>query len=371
MKPGKRSGKTRERGRGEGFVAIAQILPGMEELAPIKPLLSKKAKSPPETKALTVQAKYHYTRLKQIDELARIGQGDSQDIGFMARLLTLCSLPRTNPGDRLQYKRQNGPYKLIMLAGGDNKLPWGNIPRLLLAWVCTEAVQTQERKLVLGQSLSAFMEKLGIKSDSGGSRGDRTRLRNQIDRLFNCHIDMIYEGREGKASTGGRFAPKTMLWWDYRQPDQQTLWQSWILLGEELFNEIIRYPVPLNVQILKKLKRSSLGLDLYMWLSYKTFTLYRNRQENLRIAAEGGKPLLKERDRLSWPQLYIQFGADPSLASDNTTVQNFRRDVLREIAKLRIPWPELDVRTTQGCLDIHACMPSIAPKEESSRQLPG
>ena len=32
----------------------------------------------------------------------------------MARLMTLCSLPRTNPGDQHQYKRQNGPYRLIL-----------------------------------------------------------------------------------------------------------------------------------------------------------------------------------------------------------------------------------------------------------------
>ena len=31
-----------------------------------------------------------------------------------ARLMALCSLPRSNPGNRLQYKRVNGPYKLIM-----------------------------------------------------------------------------------------------------------------------------------------------------------------------------------------------------------------------------------------------------------------
>ena len=129
-------------------------------------------------------------------------------MGFMARMLTLCSLPRADPGDRMQYKRQNGPYKLIMIAGGDNKLPYGNLPRLLLAWLCTEAFRTQEKKLVLGQSLSAFMQQLGIKGDSGGSRGDRTRLKNQIDRLFNCHIDMIYETREGKASTGGGLPPR-------------------------------------------------------------------------------------------------------------------------------------------------------------------
>ena len=74
----------------------------------------------------------------------------------MARMMALCSLPRTNPGNRLQYKRTNGPYKLVMVAGADNKLPYGNLPRLLLAWVCTEAVRTQSRVLVLGKSLAKF-----------------------------------------------------------------------------------------------------------------------------------------------------------------------------------------------------------------------
>ena len=65
-------------------------------------------------------------------------------------MMALCSLPRTNPGHRLQYKRTNGPYKLIMIAGGDNKLPFGSLPRLLMAWVSTEAVKTQSPVLVLG-----------------------------------------------------------------------------------------------------------------------------------------------------------------------------------------------------------------------------
>ena len=78
-----------------------------------------------------------------------------------------------------------------MIAGGGNKLPFGNLPRLLVAWVSTEAVRTQSRELVLGSSLAEFMRKLGISSDSGGSRGERTRLRNQMDRLFHAHVSLI------------------------------------------------------------------------------------------------------------------------------------------------------------------------------------
>ena len=71
-------------------------------------------------------------------------------LGFMARMLALCSLPRTNPKQRNQYVRRNGPYALYMTAGAGNKLPYGNMPRLLVAWVCSEAVRTQRRELVLG-----------------------------------------------------------------------------------------------------------------------------------------------------------------------------------------------------------------------------
>jgi hypothetical protein len=82
---------------------------------------------------------------------------------------------------------------------------------------------------------------------------------------------------------------------------KQTLWKSWIELGEELYQEILAHPVPLDMGILKAMRRSSLGLDLYMWLSYKTFTLYSQK---------------KKRERLTWERLYMQFGSDPSLAGD-------------------------------------------------------
>ena len=58
---------------------------------------------------------------------------------------------------------------------------------------------------------------------------------------------------------------------------------SMLLLGEEFFNEVIRNPLDLN--ILHAVKRSPLGLDLYLWLTYKTFALKR--------------PLC-----LTWPKLY-------------------------------------------------------------------
>ena len=58
----------------------------------------------------------HFTQLDQVTQLVGVRDTDP-DLGFMARLLALCSLPRTDPKNRLQYVRRNGPYALVMIAG--------------------------------------------------------------------------------------------------------------------------------------------------------------------------------------------------------------------------------------------------------------
>ena len=290
---------------------------------------------------LTPQASYHFTRFDQVDQLVGASEADA-DLGFMARLLALCSLPRTNPGNRIRYKRANGPYTLYMTAGGDNKLPYGNLPRLILAWVSTEAVQTRSRVLILGSSLSNFMRKLGMEDRSGSPRGDRTRLRNQMDRLFHSHVQLIYEDENHKASVSSQVADRTDLWWNPKRSDEPSLWDSKILLSEAFFNEIISHPVPLDMNTLKALKRCALGLDLYLWLTYRTFALTRPLQ-------------------ITWRQLYRQFGLDPSKSSDKQTVKNFRRNALRELKKIKVAWPALNYATEPGMLILHPSTPTIAP----------
>ena len=48
--------------------------------------------------------------------------------------------------------------------------------------------------------------------------------------------------------------------------------------------------------------------------------------------------------RLSWPSLYRQFGADPDKAGDNRTVQDFRKDSLRELKKIKMAWLDCTMR---------------------------
>ena len=274
---------------GGGFVPVGQMaarLPGIDG----------------RTRSMSVNTRNHFTVLKQIDQLIEASDAEP-DLGFMARLMCLCSLPRTNPRQRTQYVRRNGPYTLVMSATGDPaRLPYGNIPRLLLAWVCTEAVRTQSRELVLGRSLYEFMRRLGMEDRSGGVNGQRTRLRNQMTRLFRCSVQLQQSDGDHEVTVSSLIADKSEYWWHAAEgSDRPGLFDSTIRLGEEFFNEILAHPVPLDMHILRSLKRSPLGLDLYVWLVYRTFTLR--------------APLC-----LSWRQVLRQFGADPAKESRKNSV---------------------------------------------------
>ena len=177
----------------------------------------------------------------------------------------------------------------------------------------------------------------------------RARLRNQMKRLFRCTVSLNYEDERGEASVSSFIADRTEFWWNERKPDERALWESKIELSEKFFNEIIRNPVPLDMNTLKALKRCALGLDLYLWLTYRTFALR--------------APL-----RLTWRQVYRQFGLHPAKASDKRTVLNFRRKVLRELKKIKLAWPGLNYATAPGVLILYPSTPAIAPSSEPPRR---
>ena len=164
---------------------------------------------------------------------------------------------------------------------GDCKLPFGNLPRLLLAWVCTEAVRTGSRELILGRSLAEFMRTLGVYSSGGRVQ---IRLRNQMRRLFSAHVQLVYEHEHGESRVSSSVAERTELWWNERKLDQPVLWESKIELGEKFFHEIIQHPVPIDINTLTALKRSTLSLDLYLWLTYRD--LYASASVAAHLAAD-------------------------------------------------------------------------------------
>ena len=83
-----------------------ELVPVAEAIADLPGPVQALRKTPPP-------ARRGFTLADQVNQLVGASEADP-DLGFMARLLALCCLPRTNPGNRHQYKRVNGPFKLIM-----------------------------------------------------------------------------------------------------------------------------------------------------------------------------------------------------------------------------------------------------------------
>ena len=79
------------------------------ELVPVAEVVSRLDGPVAAIREASPQARHHFTQVDQVNQLVSASEADP-DLGFMARMMALCSLPRTNPGNRKEYKRGNGPY---------------------------------------------------------------------------------------------------------------------------------------------------------------------------------------------------------------------------------------------------------------------
>jgi hypothetical protein len=258
-------------------------------------------------------------------------------LGYMARALVQATMPHSKI-DSHEFKRRNGAFKLTILADSEVGLPYGSIPRLLVAWVTTEAVRTKEREIILGHTLSDFMAKLDL-IPTGGRWGSITRLREQMKKLFAASISCTYDDGQNWAIRNVQPVAKANLWWDPKSPQQAALFQSTITLGEEFFNEAVNHPIPIDMRALKALKRSPMALDIYCWLTYRM-------------------SYLKQSSTIPWEILQIQFGAD--YAATPQGLRDFRRAFLRELKKVQVVYPEAKLESLPGSgLTLHSSQSHI------------
>ncbi|WP_052888125.1 replication protein RepA [Thermogemmatispora carboxidivorans] len=278
---------------------------------------------------------------------------DKAEAAFIARQLIQATLPHRNPGDVPLWKRKNGNLTLGIQPGINIETgrsygyPYGTIPRLLLFWITTEALRTKNPRLALGHSLASFMCQLGLSpSTGGGKRGDAKRLRDQMERLFKAKIS-FHQTREEKERKGGAWldmqvAPEGVLWWDERQPEQNTLWGSWIELGKQFFDAITAAPVPVDMRALKALKNSPLALDLYSWATYTAFRTKEIGQSRF----------------VTWKLLHEQLGGDYA------NLKDFGRKTRAAFRKVQTVYPELGIEFEPGGVRVLPCNPSMTIRKE-------
>ncbi len=247
----------------------------------------------------------------------------SDDIVFMARELILCTLPHNDPKDVLSWSRTNGNLTLGIKTGVNEKtgkaygIPYGTIPRLILVLIVTEILRTKSRRLELGNRLADFLMKLGLNASNGtGKRSDARRVKEQMERLLHSIISFNYslkgKDRSGSAWLNMEIAPEGVLWWSDKDPEQTALFGSWIEVGEKFFNAVMKSPYPLDIRVLRHIKNSSLGIDLYTILNREAYR-----------AMKDGKPRF-----LAWEWLHEQTG------NEYGRLDKFRKKAFEQINAL-------------------------------------
>lgn len=264
------------------------------------------------------------------------------EFAFTPREIIQATLPYRNPGDIPFFLRENGDYALIIQPGIDLKTkkstgyPYGSLPRLLLFWLTTVVIQRGERYIPLGFSLADFMRKLGLNPDNGsGAKSDSRRLRDQMKRLFNSRISFQYVTERSESYLSMLVASTQQYWWSTVQPEQKTFSESYIELGLEFFNAIQQHRVPLDMAVLKQIRHSPLALDLYCWLSYRTFSAYKTGKQY----------------KVPWRSLMEQFGTTYSRLRD------FRHYARQQLRSIQVVYPDLCLEDSDQYLVVKPCRP--------------
>lgn len=273
-----------------------------------------------------------------------------QDKAFLARQLVQTTLPHANPGNVPVWTRSNGMLTLVIQQGYDragNPIghPYGTIPRLLMYWLTTEAVRKKDAKLELGDSLAGFMDEIGLNPTNGtGPRSDAYRLKDQMNRLFSSLIRFetsgtTADGMSYDAQENMLIAEKRVFWWDQKNPNQRSLWGSYVQLDPKFFAAITANPVPVDLRALRAIKRSPLALDLYSLLTYQAFR-----------AGKGGQPRF-----MSWKQL------QNALGTSYADVSNLRKAVKPALNKILAVYPHLSIGEREGGIEVlPESLPAIA-----------
>jgi hypothetical protein len=345
-------------------------IPSVSNPASAAPLVDR----PPTVVPLDARRNSRDVMKRLFEEALAIESEDARRagaIGFLGRVLVQATLPyREPPNSPPAWGRRNGNVALVIQPGYtirekstpnlDGRMivqqvpvslgyPYGNIPRLVLAWLSTEMVRTQERRVVLGRSLREFMEGIGLESVSGGKNGSITRLREQLGRLFASSIAVIRdEAIAGKSiqslhNAGFRIADQSSLWWDPQRPEQAGLFQSEVMLSERFYNELTDKPVPVDLRALRALKQSPIALDIYSWLTWRN-------------------SFLRSNATVPWEALMGQFGTESS-------PKKFRENFKKALQQVLVVYPSARVDISRAGLVLIPSPTSIAklPAANKSR----
>lgn len=185
-------------------------------------------------------------------------------------------LPYRNPGDDVTaWKQEQGNASLIVQSLQVNDpatreliylgLPYGTRARLILAYLNTMAIRTQDPKIDVESSITAFTKAIGLQAKGRDIRD----VKDQLARIAASLITLNYVTEDQRSLNVNFTMVKRYDLWFPKDESQRVLWPSYIELSQDYFEELCSRAIPLDIRALAALKNSPMALDVYSWLAQR------------------------------------------------------------------------------------------------------
>ncbi len=266
--------------------------------------------------SITLNKKNQDRLIKKSIEIESLDVKDAKSLNYIIKLFSQAYLPYKNPHTD-KIIRRNGNFE-VQITANKGQLPYGSIPRLMIAWIITEIVQKKSKKIMLGNNMRRFIKEIGL--DTNGRK--YKQVKEQISALFTTTFRLSYlDENDDYIMELDKVLPvvsESRLWWNKKNHD--VLFESEITISND-FYELCQSAIPIDKRALSYLKKAPLTLDIYFWLSYKLYSL-------------------KRESRISWEQLKEQFGSE---YKDNTnSFKKFKVRFKKSFAELKILYPQIN-----------------------------
>jgi hypothetical protein len=287
-------------------------------------------------------------REKQIESMTNIhfNKGEVQNALFNHSVLCQTYFPYTDPGNKSIYEHRQGNASLAIQAmqalNPVSKqyefvgIPWGAKARLLSFHINTKAIQQQSRIVSVEDSMSAFIQSMGLNRDGYTIAS----IKDQLMRLSNCIISLGYSEDAIHVKQVHFSIIKAFEFWGGLPSQQKALWNSTIELSEDYFNSLIGHSIPLDERALCALSNAPMALDIYAWLAQR---LHRLNPEHPQFVA--------------WQNIKDQFGRDYD------RMDNFKMKYRRNLKLVKEQYPDAKIEEipNKGFTLKHSLSP-IKPK---------
>ena len=276
-----------------------------------------------------------------VDLVGRLLAEESEAFGFSYSGFCLAAFPHRRQPDDKPWKLDTPRVTLLVEPGFEVKqgktpkpvgVPYGSRARLIMLYLQTQAVRQKSREIVLGRSMSAWMDRMGV-PNGGKSYRD---MREQIKRLSRCSISFHWQDDRGGEGIGKTSIIEAGLFFSDRDnnKDQGRLWEDTVTLNEQFYQKLVKHPVPIWEPAIKALSNKSMALDTYVWLAFRLHSL-------------------KKQTPISWPTLHQQFG------SGFAAIKHFQAEFKKALALALAAYEQARVEIEPRGIVLHPSPPPI------------